>query len=140
SYAAVFAIVGLQPLYKRLKTSKYKAVNYITDTVIISLVAQIGVLPLTLYYFNQFPLLFLVANIVVIPLSTAILLLGLLVLGLNFTFPAVGVEVGKVLFWSIEVMNNFIAWVASFEGLVLKNIPFTLFLGLASYTVIVLSM
>jgi competence protein ComEC len=97
SYAAVFAIVWLQPLYSRIRTSKYKAVNYLSDTVVISLVAQIGVLPLTLYYFNQFPLLFLLANILVIPLSTLILLIGILVLILNFTIPSVAVLVGQVL-------------------------------------------
>lgn len=137
SYTAVFAIVWLQPLYSRLRTSKYKTVNYISDTVLICLVAQLGVLPLSLYYFNQFPLLFLIANIVVIPLSTVILLTGLAVLVLNFIMPSIAVILGKGLSVMIIIMNRFIEWIASFENLVLKDIPFTLLLNIALYIVII---
>ncbi|KOS07711.1 hypothetical protein AM493_17920 [Flavobacterium akiainvivens] len=138
SYLAVFAIVGLQPLYNRLKRSKYKALQWVKDTVAISFIAQVGVLPVTLYYFNQFPLLFLLANVVVIPLSNLVLGLGIATLLLNFTIPAVAIWVGKALEFSIEIMNGFIAWVASFESLVIKNIPFTLLLNVLLYAVILL--
>jgi competence protein ComEC len=138
SYAAVFAIVWLQPLYSRIRTSKYKAVNYFTDTVVISIVAQIGVLPLSLYYFNQFPLLFLFTNIIVIPLSTLILLIGIIVLVLNFTLPSVAVLVGKILELLIILMNRFIEWLAGFESLVIKDIPFSLLLNIALYSILTL--
>jgi competence protein ComEC len=138
SYAAVFAIVWLQPLYKRVKPSKHKVVNYLADTVIVSLVAQLGVLPLSLYYFNQFPLLFLLANIIVIPLSTAILLLGIVVLVLNFIFPSLAIVLGNILSHAITLMNNFIEWIASFDHLVLKDISFTLVLNITLYIIIIL--
>jgi len=138
SYIAVFAIVWLQPLYKKARVSRYLAINYAIDTVLISLAAQIGVLPLSLYYFNQFPLLFLVANLVVIPLSNVILVLGLLVLMLNFIAPPVAVFFGQALELLIMVMNGFIAWVASFDRLVLKDIPFTLLLNISLYAVLIL--
>lgn len=136
SYAAVISIVALQPLYKNLRLSKYKAVNYITDTVLISLVAQIGVLPLSLYYFNQFPLLFLLANVVVVPLSTIVLVLGIIVLILNFIWADAAILCGKVLVLLIDWMNAFIAWVASFDRLVIKDIPFTMLLNILLYAVI----
>jgi len=139
SYIAVFAIVWLQPIYSRMKRSKYWLVNFAKDTVVISLVAQIGVLPLSLYYFNQFPLLFLVANVVVIPLSNVVLGLGIAVLLLNFIFPQGAIWVGYILEFTINVMNSFIKWVASFEALVLKDIPFTLLLNLLLYCVIALA-
>jgi len=136
SYIAVFAIVWLQPIYARLKRSKYRLVNFAKDTVVISLVAQVGVLPLSLYYFNQFPLLFLIANIVVIPLSNIVLGLGIGVLVLNFIFPKGAIWLGYVLEFTISTMNGFIKWVASFEALVLKDIPFTLLLNLCLYCVL----
>jgi competence protein ComEC len=139
SYIAVFAIVWLQPIYSRMKRSKYWLVNFAKDTVAISLVAQIGILPLSLYYFNQFPLLFLLANVVVIPLSNVVLGLGIAVLLLNFIFPQCAIWVGYVLEFIINVMNNFIKWVASFEALVLKDIPFTLLHNLLLYSVIALA-
>ena len=52
--------------------------------LLVTLVAQIGVLPLSLYYFGQFPFLFLLANLVVIPLSSAILILGLCLVPIRF--------------------------------------------------------
>jgi competence protein ComEC len=137
SYIAVLSIVWLQPLYKEVKVSKYRVVNYIADTVLISLIAQIGVLPLSLYYFNQFPLLFLVANIVVIPLSTLVLVLGLVVLTFNFINGFIAQMLGSMLEALIKAMNNFTAWIASFHSLVLKDIPFTLLLNIALYIVII---
>jgi len=138
SYIAVFAIVWLQPFYTKARISKYKAVNYVTDTLLISLAAQIGVLPLSLYYFHQFPLLFLLANLIVIPLSNVILVTGLIVLLLNFIAPPVAVFIGRLLEWMIMVMNGFIKWVASFDNLVLKDIPFTLLLNIALYAILIL--
>lgn len=136
SYAAVFTIVWL-PLYTKIKISKYKAINYFVDVVIISLVAQLGVLPLSLYYFNQFPLLFPLANIVVIPLVTLILITAITVLALNFVYSDLALLIGIVLNRLIKGMNAFINWVASFKDFVIKDISFTLPLTLLLYTIIV---
>lgn len=138
SYLAVFAIVWLEPFYSQYKLSKYKGINYLSDTVLVSLSAQIGVLPLSLYYFNQFPLLFLVANMVVIPLSNIVLVLGLVVLLLNLIWTDAAILIGKLLGLLVELMNSFISWIASFESLVFKEIPFTLLLTLLLYGTILL--
>jgi len=137
SYAAVFSIVWLQPLYSRLTASKYLTTKYAKETVVISLVAQVGVLPLSLYYFNQFPLLFLLANVIVVPLSTLILLVALLLLVLNFTAPSLGIWAAKLLEGMIWLMNSFIKWIATFDALVIKDIPFTFALNVALYGVII---
>lgn len=138
SYLAVFAIVLLQPFYQKLTLSKYKGINYFGNTLLVSLAAQIGVLPLSLFYFNRFPLLFLVANLVVIPLSNIILVLGLVVLLLNFIWADAAILFGKLLGWLVEIMNGFISWIASFESLVLKEISFTFILMLLLYGTIAL--
>ncbi|MDV6168950.1 ComEC/Rec2 family competence protein [Flavobacterium sp. DG1-102-2] len=136
SYLAVFFIVWLQPFYKNLKASKYAAINYFSDTMLVSLAAQLGVLPLSLYYFNRFPLLFLAANLIVIPLSNVILLLGLFVLMLNFIWIDAALFFGKALGFLVNTMNGFIKWVASFESLVIKDISFTLLLTIVLYIVV----
>lgn len=136
SYLSVFAIVWFEPYYRKVKLSRYKAVNYFSDTLLISLAAQIGVLPLSLYYFNQFPLLFLIANLIVIPLSNIVLVLGLLVLLFNFIWVDAALVMGKVLELLVELMNGFIAWIASFEGFILKDIPFSLALTISLCIVI----
>lgn len=139
SYLAVISIVWFEPFYRKIKVSKYKAINYFGDTILISLAAQIGVLPLSLYYFNQFPLLFLLANVVVIPLSNIILVLGLGVLILNFVWIDAALFIGKALGLLVQIMNGFIGWIASFDRLVFKDIPFTLSLSVSLYLVIVLA-
>jgi competence protein ComEC len=136
SYMAVLGIVVLQPFYKKWKRSKYTLIAKTQDLVAVSLAAQVFVLPISLYYFNQFPLLFLVANIIVIPLSDVILILGLITLALNFTIPSASIWIGKLLEYCICFMNFVVKWVASFDSLVLKNIPFTLLMNLCLYGVI----
>ncbi|WP_158634624.1 ComEC/Rec2 family competence protein [Flavobacterium cauense] len=137
SYIAVFAIVWLQPFYKSVKPSRYKIVNYFVDVLVISFVAQLGVLPLSLYYFNQLPLLFFMANLVVIPLSSFALILGIIVLVFNFIAPALAIVLGKLLSVFIEIMNQYIAWIASFKEYVIKDIPFSFSLLLVSYLALI---
>lgn len=136
SYLAVFAIIWLEPYYRKFSLSKHKPISYITDIISVSLAAQIGVFPLSLYYFNQFPLLFLVANIIVIPLSNIILILGLFVVLLNFIWTDAALIAGKALELLVIAMNSFINWIASFESFVIKEISFTLLLTLLLYIVI----
>ncbi len=137
SYVAVTGIVVLQPVYKKLRVSKYQAVNYLIDTSAITIAAQIAVLPLTLYYFNQFPILFLPANIVVIPFTTAILILGLITLFLNFIHIGTAIFVGKILNFLIESMNRFIAFITSLESFTVKNITFNLMLCFLLYALLI---
>lgn len=138
SYLAVFGIVAFEPVYKKLRFSRYRAVNYATDLLTVSLAAQIAVLPLSLYYFGQLPLLFLLTNLVVIPLSNLILVTGLLTLLLNFLWAAAALVFGKLLGYGIEVMNDFIRIIASWDSFVLRDIPFTILLTIGLYGVILL--
>ena len=84
--------------------------------------AQIGVLPLILYYFGQFPLLFLLANLIAIPLSSLILILGLALIPFNFLFIKLSVYLSVLVNLLIEIMNTFTAWIVKFDDLIIKNI------------------
>lgn len=137
SYIAVFSIIWLQPFYSAFKPSRFKLVNYFVDLLTISFAAQIGVLPLSLYYFHQVPLLFFLANLVVIPLSSFVLILGIAVLAFNFIAPNLAILLGKLLGFAIEIMNQYIAWIASFETFVIKDIPFSFSLVLIFYVMLI---
>jgi competence protein ComEC len=85
SFLAVLSILIINPLLIHLYTSENKIIQYLWELVAVSFSAQIGVLPLSLYYFHQFPVLFLVTNICLIPLSgilMALIPLSLLLHGL----------------------------------------------------------
>jgi competence protein ComEC len=133
SYAAVLSIVLLQPFYKRLHVTQNKIARYFIDMICVSMAAQLGVLPLCLYYFNQFPTLFLLANIVIIPLSSFVLLYGILLLGLNFMLPSVALYLGKPLAFSIQYMNAYIHWIAQFKWGVISHISFSGFMVVTLY-------
>jgi len=132
SYLAVLAIILIQPKIARLWHPKYKLVNYFWQLISVSTAAQIGVLPLSLYYFHQFPGLFFLTNIVIIPLLGIILGFGLILIVLAYFN---GLPAFFVTFYQdiIYLLNQFIAWVAHQESFLFKNIPFSLTLLLISY-------
>lgn len=136
SYAAVVSILLFQPFYKKFYFSKNKIVVYITDLFLVSITAQIGVLPLMMLYFKQVPTLFLLANLVVIPIATAILILGIIALCLNFVAMPISLLIGKIISLLVELMNCYIHWLSSFQDYVIKNITFTSLLTLVSYLII----
>lgn len=136
SFAAVLSIVIFQPFVRKYSYSKYYIIKEAKSLLLISLVAQIGVLPLTLYYFGQFPLLFLVANLIAIPLSSIILILGLVLIPFNFLLPNVAVYLSIFVNMLINWMNNFTAWIVQFETLIIKNIAFHEVLVVLLYVVI----
>ena len=75
SYMAVFGILFFQPRLKKLMTSKNRIVNYFAELMSVSIAAQAGTFIISIYYFNKFPVYFLLTNFVVIPLVTIILVL-----------------------------------------------------------------
>jgi competence protein ComEC len=136
SFSAVLSIVIFQPLVRKYSYSKHLIFLKIKELLLISLVAQIGVLPLILYYFGQFPLLFLLANLIAIPLSSFILILGLALIPFNFLFPKVAVYLSGLVNFLIEIMNVFTAWIVKFDVFIIKNIAFHEVLVLLLYLII----
>ena len=137
SYAAVLSIVLFQPFYKKFYFTENKIGIYFIDTILVSLAAQIGVLPLSLYYFNQLPLLFLFANLIIIPLSSLVLIVGIVILPLNYVFPSIAVFLGHILEYSIQFMNNYIHWIAQFKSGIITNISFSGWLTFSMYLIII---
>ncbi len=74
SYSAVFSILFFQPLIRKILFSKFKILDYIANLVSVSIAAQLFTFPLAIFYFHQFPIWFILTNIVVIPLVTALMM------------------------------------------------------------------
>lgn len=136
SYAAVVSILLFQPYYQKFYPSKNKVIIYIADLFLVSFAAQLGVLPLMMLYFKQIPTLFIVANLVVIPVATAVLILGIITLALNFILPSLALIFGKIISFLVDFMNDYIHWLSSFNEYVIKNITFTPWLAFALYAII----
>jgi len=138
SYTAVLGIVLLQPkIEKILPRTRWLIPRKIWQLLSVSLAATIGTLPISLFYFHQFPGLFFLSNVVIIPFIGLIMAIGLLVVGLSLIgyLPDILVQIyGAIL----HTMNIFIEWIASQEQFLFKNISFSLYALLASYLVIVM--
>ena len=135
SYLAVFAIVTIQPKLFKLWQPKFKITKYFWGLFTVSIAAQIGVLPLSLFYFHQFPGLFFLSNLVVLPVLGLILGLGILVilLALLQLLPDILAETYGNL---IGLMNQFIGWVAGKEDFVFTDIHFNIWQNLSAYLLI----
>lgn len=110
SYAAVIAIVSIQPKLYRL----WRSDNWIADKIwgitTVSIAAQVGTAPLGLYYFHQFPNYFIITNLLVIPLATLILYAGFLTVILS-VIPALSGIVSWLLVLFLKAMNYSVAFV-----------------------------
>ncbi len=73
SYAAVLSIVYFFPIMEKLLSSQNPFIKKPWQLLCVSLSAQIGTFPLSLYYFNQFPVYFWLSNFIVIPAAFALL-------------------------------------------------------------------
>lgn len=136
SYTAVLFIVWFQPLLNSLWEPKNKILKYFWGILTVSFAAQIGTLPLSMYYFHQFPGLFFVTNLAVIPLLSLIMVVGILVMifaALGFT----SVFLSKPLEFSIYCINKIINTIASFEQFIIKDIPFNFHLLFCYYLLII---
>ena len=136
SYLALFFILWLQPLIADFWQPKNKITRYIWDILTVSLAAQLGTLPLSIYYFHQFPGLFFVTNVLVLPLLGIIMVVGLVAVIIG-CFGIVPKFVIVPLTMMIAIQNKCIGWVASWDALVFKNIGFTAAMLWTSYLVII---
>ena len=123
SYVALFFILWLQPLLAGLWQPKNIIATYFWDILTVSFAAQMGTFPLSIYYFHQFPGLFFVTNLVIIPFLSVIMGLGVLVMVLA-AFDYVPLFLAKSLEWSIYILNKIINSIASLEQFIIQEIPF----------------
>ncbi len=86
SYSAVIFIISFyRDLYDKLQFNN-RIADKIWQMTVVSLVAQAGTLPLTIMLFNRFPVWFIISNIIIVPLSSLLIIVGCLV---PLTFPVV---------------------------------------------------
>ena len=137
SYMAVLGIVYLFPKFYNLFTVKYLIIDKIWALTCVSIAAQIATLPITLYYFHQFPVYFLVANIFVIPLATLILYCGLLLISLSF-WPGLASVFGVILSLLVKGLNFIVFYIENMRFALIEEILFTKIHLIILYLVIIL--
>lgn len=134
-----FAVAGIQICYRPIYccwAPPWPWLDKIWQLAAVSLAAQAFTLPVCLYYFRQFPVYFLPANLVAVPWSTLLLYGELLLMAVSWWDTGAG-WVGWLVGWGIEGMNIVIAWLGDLPGAVWSHIRITLAETCVLYGVIV---
>lgn len=121
SFAATIAIVIIAtdiqkvlPVHRIKNTGWRLSTQWITGTIVVSLAAQLGTLPITMYTFGQLSNYFLLTNLIVLPLATLLVPLGLTTILFGGT--ACGQLLGIITHGLAWLMNNTVAWIESLPG------------------------
>ena len=136
SYTAVFGIIWIQPVLYQLWKPNFFIVDKGWQLITVSVAAQLGVLPISLFYFHQFPALFFISNLIIIPFLGVILGLGLVVLVLSYeSILPLFLEgfYGDV----ISILNKVVAFVARQESFLFSEISFSALKMIFSYLLII---
>ncbi|MGV0846147.1 ComEC/Rec2 family competence protein [Empedobacter falsenii] len=125
SFSAVFFIVWLNPIFEhywKVKNSFLKKIKIMIET---SLSAQLGTLPISVLYFNQFSGLFLFGNLVLIPASFLMIcggIISILLIIFDLNIPIYTWLFNHFIYYS----NQYIYWLASFK-FIAKDVYISLF-------------
>lgn len=125
SFMAVLAILVLyKPVYGLVSREflfSHPMLKWLWAMVAVSLCAQLGVAPLTAYYFGRFSVYFLLTNFIVIPLATFIIYATAVLIVASVWTPAMMV-VAAVLRFVVKLQNNLVSWVSSLPGSSIEGI------------------
>lgn len=121
SFAATASIVlfanalGSTIKYRSLKKTFWgKILNWFIGIILVSLAAQLGTMPITMFHFGQVSTYFLLTNLLVLPLATLLVPSGLL--SIAFGGSGIGWLVGKVTSGLAWLMNHAVGWIESLPG------------------------
>ena len=112
SYAAVLSIVLFAEYIHRWLYFQNKSLNFIWNICAVTISAQILTLPLVIYHFHRIPTLFVVTNILAVPLA-AIILYSEIFLLLISSLPLFAQIFGRLIEHLIWAMNSFISNISS---------------------------
>jgi competence protein ComEC len=138
SYLAVIGIVYIQPKIYGWVEPNYWLSDQIWIITSVSIAAQLITFPLAVFYFHQFPNYFLLSNLLVIPLSTAIIYLGIAL----FVFSKVSLiaDLLAIVFnWSNKALNLIVFEIEKWPNAITKGISISLVEMLVVYSIVILT-
>ena len=127
SFLAVLSIISFYPILSKPFTNWKQPFRWFANLFVVSLSAQIVIFPLFLYYFHQFPVYSLLANLFVLPLLFVLLFYGFSVIILSF----IGLQLSK-LFIVFSLLLNLMLMInktiANFDYSNISNISIDFFI------------
>ena len=136
SYLALASIVYFQPILYRQIVWKNRGLDYAWQLTALGIAAQLGTAPLSIYYFHQFPTYFSLSGLVVVPLATIVLVLGILFL-LTYPIPFLSAIINSILALLLEAMNKSMEYIAALPASVLSELQISDWTLLLLYLLII---
>lgn len=126
SYLALLGIVYFSPILYKCWYIPWKPIDYLWQLTCVGIAAQLATMPLSIYYFHQFPLYFWLSGWLVVPLGAMILYIGCLLLALN-SIPVLGMLTGKLLNSLVWILNESIFWIRDLPGGQTRYLPLSIY-------------
>ncbi|OWP62458.1 hypothetical protein CDA63_14335 [Hymenobacter amundsenii] len=104
------------------------SLDWIWQATALSLAAQVATFPLGLFYFHQFPLSFLLSNLVAVPISSLAVYVGIVVLLLKGLGTLIGLVSATAAHW-FDYLTQGLAWL--FESMIWLFNEYIFFIGRA---------
>ncbi len=137
SYTAILGILCFQPYLAKCWHPQHTVLRYIWSIVTVSLAAQIGTAPLSIFYFHQFPVYFLLSNIIAIPLSFITMCAGV-VFCLTSAIPIVGMFTAKALELLLQIMHNSLSYMSDLPSAAVLHMHWAMWTVISIYGTLIL--
>lgn len=107
SYSALIGIVYLHPAIAKLNVLPFKLGSVVWNSASAALSAQLTTLPFLIYWFHSFPLYFLPANLILVPLLMLLMYGSIAALVFPFTFIEASLDkLVDVILWLVKFMQK----------------------------------
>jgi len=129
SYLAVTGIIYFQNKIYGLIYIPNRVGDYIWKLTAVAIAAQLVTLPISLYYFHQFPSYFWLSGLVVIPAAMLIMGLAILLFVVTVVLPKIAFFPGLLLYGTIYLTNGLIFLISGLPASIIDGIwltPWTL--------------
>jgi len=111
SFAAVYGIISFERPIRDLIRTKNIVTTFLWKSCAITVAATLATFPLILYYFHQFPVYFLLANLVAVPISNCLIYCGIALI-IASPFQLLAQLVAKLIHALLFLLNEFVIWIS----------------------------
>jgi len=116
SVAAVAGIGLMLFLVRAYRKPRQPALNFLFSIMLISLGATLATWPIVAYHFGMISLVNILANVLVVPVMPAVMLLAMLALVVNLFWPVAALGLGLLVHFLFIWMRWVTGWLSSWPG------------------------
>jgi competence protein ComEC len=136
SFLAVLSIICFYAPIKKSISIKYRLLQWIWDAIAMSLAAEILVAPLVLYYFHNFPMLFIISNLLAAICMSIVLFAGIL-LTVCSNITVLGTWISYLVSFLVHHFNTILIKIQYLQPLSWKHLPFQFWEMCLLYAIII---